>query len=109
MGRLWRLGWGIEAAVADERVRLSDMRVQAHAFLKVADQRDDRDLRKRELALGLGGDSPRAIHAPDTCASYAPSCLQGFVRQRSVCLDACWAGRKHPRYPPGDGVYQTLA
>ena len=43
------MGWGIEAAVADERVRLLDMRVQAHAFLKVADQRDDRDLRKREL------------------------------------------------------------
>ena len=54
MGRLWRLGW-VESAVADEQVRLLDMRVQAHAFLKVADQRDDRDLRKRELAPGFGG------------------------------------------------------
>lgn len=102
------MGRGIGSTAADERVRLLDMRVQTHAFLKVADQRDDRDLRKREPALGFGGDSPRAIHAPDACASYAPSCLQGFVRQRSVCLDACWAGRKHSRYHPRDGVYQAL-
>jgi hypothetical protein len=80
VGRRWRLGWGIESAVADEQVRLLDMRVQAHAFLKVADQRDDRDLRKRELALGPGGDSPRATHAPDACAPYAPPCLQDLVR-----------------------------
>ena len=49
MGRLWRLGRGTESTAADERVRLLDMQVQAHAFLKVADRRDDRDLRKREL------------------------------------------------------------
>ena len=109
VGRRWRLGRGIGSTAADERVRLLDMPVQAHAFLKVADRRDGRDLRKRELALGLGGDSPRPMPAPDACAPYASPCPRGFVRQRIVCLDACWAGRKHPRYHPGNGVYQTLA
>ena len=108
MARRWRLWWGIESAIADERVRLLVMRLQAHVFLKVAGQRDDKDLRKRELALGFGGDSPRATHALDACAPCAPPCPQDLVRQRIVCLDACWAGREHPRYHPGDGVYQAL-
>lgn len=103
MGRWWRLWWGIEAAVADERVRLLDMRVQARAFLKVADRRDGRDLRKRELALGLGGDSSRAIHAPDACASYARRARKALYGNAASVLTHAGRGANIRVITPGMG------